>query len=387
MAILYVSTDGTKWGSGLGRRLTVSEHDNNNWQISERLTALEGATGGGITGFGITGPTGAPGSQMLVYMDDGSTFGPYALPVATFNSRGAYLAGATYLVNDVFYINAALYLVIWPHIAPDPFNAVANDGAGHFYYSKLIDMPTAALPTGGATGYNLRKLSSNDFDCDWAAPLPGGGETGWLMVKNSSNNFDAGWIEPPVPLPPSGGTGYLLSKASELSYDYAWIEPPNALPPSGATGYVLIKNSSNSYDVAWATAPVSLPTGGSTGHVLKKNSSNNFDASWGAAAAAPSVVTGTTGIGTYSFQPVDRAKYRFTPTGNLTIAPFGAFIGNYELIITSTGATAFTVTLGGAISDNGTVDTGTTPGQVTVVSIVGDNEGHWEAGRVGPYAV
>lgn len=142
MAILYVGTDGAKWGSGLGRRLTVSEHDNNNWQISERLTALEGATGVGITGFGITGPTGSPGTLFTVQMTNGSSFGPYALPVATFNSRGAFSGGTSYAPNDTFYINAALYMVNYAHVSATGFSSSANDGAGHYYYSKLVDMPT-----------------------------------------------------------------------------------------------------------------------------------------------------------------------------------------------------------------------------------------------------
>lgn len=377
MAILYVSTDGAKWGSGLGRRLTVSEHDNNNWQISERLTALEGATGVGITGFGITGPTGAPGSQMLVYMNNGTTFGPYPLPVANFNPRGPYLAGATYLENDCFYINAALYLVIWPHIAPGTFNASANDGAGNFYYAKLIDMPTAALPTGGPTGYNLRKKSSDDFDCDWAAPLPAGGETGWLMVKNSSANFDATWAEPPTPLPPSGGTGYVLAKASGASYDWAWTDPHVILPPSGATGYALIKSSSNSYDYAWSPP---LPTGGATGAIIAKNTGADLDYSWSIDySKAASVVTGTTGIGTATIAPRDRAKYRITPTGNLTIATSGSLVGNFELLFTTTGATAWTITLPGL--NQGTLDTGTTAGMKFVVAYIGDGSSFCEVAR------
>lgn len=322
MAILYVSTDGAKWGSGLGRRLTVSEHDNNNWQIVERLVALEGATAVGITGFTTTGPTGSPGTLFTVEMSDGSSFGPYALPVAVLNSRGEYTGGASFAPNDTFYINASLYIVNYAHVSATAFNANANDGAGHYYYSKLLDMPTAALPTGGATGYNLRKVSSNDYDCDWGPPLPVSGATGYLLAKVSGADFDADWIAPPTPIPPSGATGYVLAKASSTSYDYAWQDP----------------------------------------HL-------------------PSVVTGTTGIGTAAITIVDRAKYKITPTGNVTYTATGSFGGNCEIIFTTTGATAWTVTFGSGFKTTGTLSTGTVAGKVFVIAFCGDDTTYYEIAR------
>jgi hypothetical protein len=181
-------------------------------------------------------------------------------------------------------------------------------------------MPTAALPTGGATGYNLRKLSSSDFDIGWAPPLPASGATGYLLAKKSSANFDADWIAPPTPLPPSGATGYVLAKASSASYDYAWADP----------------------------------------HL-------------------PSVVTGTTGIGTATISAVDRAIYSITPTGNVTVGFTGTLLGSASLLLTTTGTTAWTVTLPG--TNQGTLSTGTVAGKKFVVSFIGDGSAVYEASR------
>jgi hypothetical protein len=385
MAILYVSTDGTKWGAGLGRRLTVSEHDNNNWQISERLTTLEGATAVGITGFGITGATGAPGTLFTVEMSDGSSFGPYALPLAKFNSRGPFTGDTSYAPNDTFSINAALYMVNIAHVSAPAFNEGANDGSGNFYYSKLVDMPTASLPTGGATGYNLRKLSSNNFEVGWAPPLPVGGSTGYLLAKSSSADFVADWIEPPTPLPPSGGTGYLLAKASEVSYDYEWIAPPNSLPPSGATGYVLTKNSSDSYDVAWIAAPISLPAGGSTGYALVKNSSTDYDTSWAASAATPSMINVSASGGYIDLTPKDRAIYVTSLTADVTIRAFSPWIiGLFHIYIFDQTSIATTISFGSGIGSAGDLVTAGIYGRRYVLTFLGWGNSYYEVSRVGP---
>lgn len=375
MAIVYVGTDGAKWGSGVGRRLTVSEHDNNNWQLHERILDLETATGAGITGFSVTGVTG-----FMVHMEDGTDFGPYALPLAVFEPRGEFLGGASYAVNDVFYINAKLYYVNIAHVAVAPFDANRNDGLGNYYYTLLIEMPTASLPTGGATGYNLRKASSTDFDYYWGPPLPVGGQTGYYLAKTSSTDFACDWIEPPTALPPSGGTGYVLWKASDASYDWEWADPlSQILPPSGVTGYFLGKNSSDTGDFDWLPA---LPVGGVTGAVLVKNSSTDLDVTWSSAySGSPSVVTGTTGIGTAQITFTDRAKYLVRPTGDLTLTATGTLLGNIEVILTTTGTTAWTVTLGTGFKSTGTLSTGATGDKVFVIAFCGASNTVYEISR------
>jgi len=419
MTILFVGSDGAKWGSGLGRRLTVTEHDNNNWQFLERLVALEGATAyAGITGFSITGTTGAPGSKFNVDMSDGSHFGPFDLPVAKFKSRGAYAGGASFAVNDVFTINGSLYLVNVPHVSPTGFNPSLNDGAGHDYYSELIPTPTGSLPTGGSTGYNLRKLSSSNFDVGWAPPLPVGGATGQYLAKNSSTYFDAGWITPPKHSPPTGPAGYVLGLLSTGIDDFDWIPP---VPLGGGTGFALIKNSDADLDYSWALA---VPAGGATGYVLTKNSGADFDYAWAALPTGGGSATGTVPSGGVTgaylrksdsadyamvwstdgepariesmyatgvwIEPQDRAKIIQYVAGDLTLnftGPTG-FKGNFEILFAAVDTTPFNILMGTGYKHCGTgFDTGTVFGATFISQFAGDGVYIYEINRYGPIVV
>jgi hypothetical protein len=415
MTILFVSTGA--WGSGLGRRLTVTEHDNNNWQFASRLAALEGATAyAGITGFGVTGPTGSPGTLFTVEMSDGSSFGPYALPVAQFRSHGAYAGGASFTFNDIFTVNGSLYIVNVPHVSPTGFNPSLNDGAGHDYYSQLIPTPAGSLPTGGVTGYNLRKLSSNNFDVGWAPPLPIGGSTGQYLAKNSSVYFDAGWIDPPwsppatgapgyvlgclstgiddfdwvPPVPLGGGTGFALVKLSDVDFDVGWSAP---IPVGGSSGYVLTKNSDADFDVAWM-APSGgggggggLPTGGATGMSLVKHSGSDGDVEW--KDLNPVFNTDYYGVaasGTINFNGANQKIFYVRPGGDCSFNADTAPEGILTFIFITDGTTPYNITFdGGFFATQGTFNTGSVSGSKAVIMFIGNGSSYWEAFRTGPY--
>jgi hypothetical protein len=351
MTLRYVTTDGAKWGSGLGRRLTAAEFDEDIWTLDERIVTLEGATAVGITGFGVTG------TMFTVEMSDGSTFGPYELPQAQLTARDEWAPSVSYSVNDTFFINSSAYIVQYAHVSATAFNESANDGSGNYYYSKLLDAPDGKIPTGGATGYRLAKSSSNDFELYWAPPLPVSGATGYLLAKTSSTDFDADWIAPPTPIPPSGASGYVLAKASATSYDYEWIDPNAILPPSGATGYALVKASSNSYDYEWSDI-----SGGIT---------------------IPTAYTGPTGTGSVVLQAGDKHLIMLTPTGDITLSATGTVSGNFTLLITTTGTTAWNITAGSFFLLDGTFSTGTVGGAVFTISFVGDGAQAYEISRTG----
>lgn len=64
------------WGSGKGANLTPAEVDENFWQVEADITAAADAAG---TPVGVSNIT-VSGTQMMVYLSDGTPLGPYTLP-------------------------------------------------------------------------------------------------------------------------------------------------------------------------------------------------------------------------------------------------------------------------------------------------------------------
>lgn len=117
MTITFVGNG--PWGSGVGRPLTVPEHDGNIHDLDSRVADLEGTgadaitiaaeyTGGSIT-FLVNG-----GEE-----DGGYNLGPFALPVATINPVGPWLNNAEYSYLDLVDVPVlGQYLVLIPHTTP-----------------------------------------------------------------------------------------------------------------------------------------------------------------------------------------------------------------------------------------------------------------------------
>jgi len=163
-SITFRTTDFTKWGAGQGSNLTNVQVDDNFWFLYELIVALqeEGSGGdGGIASFSVVG------ASLFVTLTSGAVLGPYPLPVAQWNPRGAWAPTTAYAIQDVVSNGGALYLVIFPHTSGATFNANANDGAGHNFYALLLAEPSAILPAGGAALAVLAKHSATDFDTEW----------------------------------------------------------------------------------------------------------------------------------------------------------------------------------------------------------------------------
>lgn len=373
----YVTTDATGRWSGSGLKLSAAQADENIWKLHDRIDSVELIEPVGITGFSATG------SNFYVQMTDNTTKGPFTLPVSTWTPRGDWVASTAYALNDIVNCNGSSYLVLYAHTSELSFDEAQTDGLGHSYYGKIFETPGSSLPTGGGTGYFLVKTSSVNYATEWVAnPLPTGGSTGHYLVKNSSTNFDVEWAE--SPLPTGGDTGYLLAKSDSADFAVEWIAPTNDLPVGGSTGQYLAKTSSNDYETGWTTLVNDLPTGGSTGYMLAKTSSNDYETAWSTDyTRAATTVTGATGIGTSALGViVDRAKYRITPTGNVSITASTSYvIGNFEIIVTTTGTTAYTVTFSTGLKSTGTLDTGIVGAKKFVISFVGDGAGYYEVSR------
>lgn len=98
MPIIYRDTDNTKWGPGKDANLTKSEVDNNFWTIDQRVAYLETHPPTAVSISNIV----VSGSQVQFNMSDGSHFGPFTMPIATFQYRPeGFVAGQTYNEMDL----------------------------------------------------------------------------------------------------------------------------------------------------------------------------------------------------------------------------------------------------------------------------------------------
>jgi hypothetical protein len=143
--VTFVTTDGTKWGAGKGAPLTANEADNDLWELLRRLNAIE-----------VTPPTAVSisnilisGSQLSFQMSDGSSFGPFTLPIATFRLRGDYVPGTHYFELDLVSVpQQGLFLVRLEHNGANPFNPAATDGSGNALYLKVFGEDTYIYDVG-----------------------------------------------------------------------------------------------------------------------------------------------------------------------------------------------------------------------------------------------
>lgn len=223
MTIAYCRDDpvSARW-TGLDRLLTEFEVDYNFYQMDQRVQTLEANYSATISLASITQPS---PSTLLFTLTDASTQGPFNLPSAVFESRGAWTTDTQYFVNDTFTTNGAYYRVLFEHISDSvSFDANANDGGGHDYYAEMIPPIGNALPTGGATNQILTKSSGTDYAVTWSYKLPTGGLTGQALIKNSNTNQDADWgnfSAVNVAFSPSTGSGYVSTDVAGVLEEIA----------------------------------------------------------------------------------------------------------------------------------------------------------------------
>lgn len=129
--IIFRTTDGARWGAGGGSgtagNLTPLQGDENLWELLTRVQALENDPPEAISVSGFT----VIGSQFQVNMSDGSTRGPYDLPIATFRDVGQWTNALPLLVLDFFDVpHFGFYRTLVAHttpVAPAPFDPAAVD--------------------------------------------------------------------------------------------------------------------------------------------------------------------------------------------------------------------------------------------------------------------
>ena len=143
--VTFVTSDPAKWGTGKGSPLTATEADNDLWELLRRLNALEDSppTATSISNIIVQG------SQLSFQMSDGSSFGPFTLPISTFSLRGDYVAGTHYFELDLVSVpHQGLFLVRIEHDGEDPFNPDATDGSGNALYLRVFGEDTYIYDVG-----------------------------------------------------------------------------------------------------------------------------------------------------------------------------------------------------------------------------------------------
>jgi hypothetical protein len=207
--IIFRNTDGAKWGAGKGSALTSLEGDENNWEFLQRIQAIEGNPPLPVSIANIT----VVGSQFQVELTDGSSLGPYALPVATFELKGEWVNDMLYHELDMVSVaNRGLYLVRIEHTTPSSpaiFDPTATDGGGNPLYLLLFGEDEYIYDIGfffpGKPGIGIddgEAMAGFTFDRDVTLPagLPGSvarlktGGAAAMDFKIQVNGADAGNI-------------------------------------------------------------------------------------------------------------------------------------------------------------------------------------------------
>lgn len=137
MGITFRTDDLAKWGTGKGSNLLPEEVDENFWELTERVTDLETSP---LQPDDISNIT-VSGSQMTIHLQSGATFGPFTLPTAVLRWRDSYVAGDSYVRNDLIKVpGRGVYLVRENHTAPTTFDPGLLTG-GNITYVKVFSLP------------------------------------------------------------------------------------------------------------------------------------------------------------------------------------------------------------------------------------------------------
>lgn len=111
-----------------GAPLNSSELDGNFTYLKSLMDSFEVPAGVGITSITVSG------RDMTVHLSDGSTRGPFLLPVAAPQWRDTYPVGFPLAVLDTFSIpDDGVYMVIVAHTAEDPFDPGLQIDGGPAY--------------------------------------------------------------------------------------------------------------------------------------------------------------------------------------------------------------------------------------------------------------
>jgi hypothetical protein len=108
-----------------GSPLSAPEVDENFRTLVQMINDSAGEQGVSVTDITQAADT------ITIHMSDGSTHGPFTLPVAAFNDTGTWQPEFDYAMLDLFEVpNIGLYLVLIPHTSGAEFDPDISDSEG-----------------------------------------------------------------------------------------------------------------------------------------------------------------------------------------------------------------------------------------------------------------
>jgi hypothetical protein len=133
--LTFRTTDATRWGLGKNAPLTSNEGDTNIWSLADRLSVLENNPPMPTDISNIV----VIGNQMIVYLSNGGSFGPFILPTAILRFRGDFVGGRSYMQLDIIRVpKQGLFLVNSDHVAGPTFDPNATDASSNALYQMLF---------------------------------------------------------------------------------------------------------------------------------------------------------------------------------------------------------------------------------------------------------
>ncbi len=168
-SLTYRTNDITRWGGGLGSDLSATQVDLNFWTLFSAVQALEDHSDIGAGIDYINQP--ASGNLFYIHLTDHRVLGPFVIPTANWNPRGAWTPLTAYAAYDTVSNDGSLYLITIPHTSGAIFSPFSTDGMGHNLYSLLLQNPENSLPSNGTPGMRLVKSTSSPYTSEWISDL------------------------------------------------------------------------------------------------------------------------------------------------------------------------------------------------------------------------
>ena len=222
------------WGAGLGTDLTAAQVDMNFWILYSLIVSLQNAEPITISYFTVTG------NQMWITMTDHYVFGPFTIPTAVWNFTGRWQPDNQYNINDVFTVDGAVYLVIYPQAnSGSSFYALANDGLGHNYYALLLAAPPSELPANGLPGQMLQWTTVDS---------PGG--VAWAYIKR---NIALYMETPPNPL--EEVLRYTFTESTQFAVNFLGSYGDCGTDATVEQAYEVYQNGANIGTIAFGPSP------------------------------------------------------------------------------------------------------------------------------------
>jgi hypothetical protein len=136
--ITYRTNDITRWGAGTGVDLDAVNIDLNFWELYSRMKNLETHPPAAISISNVQ----VVGTQMQFNMSDGSFFGPFTLPIATFEWRGDFFPGRPYNQLDLVSVPGQGLFMARLASTSTTFDPLAQDGSGNFIWLQVFGEDT-----------------------------------------------------------------------------------------------------------------------------------------------------------------------------------------------------------------------------------------------------